>query len=77
MTNEDQVDKNGGTPLHLATYNGHFRICQFIVENVKVKNLSDDDGVTQLHLAALMGHSKFCQIIIENVTERTLLTKMV
>ena len=72
VTDENKVeDKNpaendGTTPLHYAAGNGHWEVCQLIVDHVQDKNPRDDHGVTPLHLAAGNGHWKICQLIVDS-----------
>lgn len=69
--NEDEQ-----TPLHYAARNGHWPICQLIIEhnvdndnNPYDNNPADNRGQTPLHLAAKNGHLTICELIIENVED--------
>ena len=58
---------NGDTPLHNAAENGHFEICQLIIENVTDKNPSNKSGETPLEIATKKGYSNIIQLFTENI----------
>ena len=50
--------KNGYTVLHLATINGHFEICEILINIVDQKNPKDHSGKTPIDFALDRGHVK-------------------
>jgi len=58
------------TALHNFAANGHFGICQIIIENEVDKHPTDYFGNTPLHIAAENGHLEVCQCITEKVTDK-------
>ena len=58
------------TAFHKASEDGHFSICQLIIENSENKNPTDIYGLTPLHLAAENGHLSICELIINNVSDK-------
>ena len=57
------------TPLHLAANNGHFSVCELIINNILRKNPEDQYGWTPLHSAAQNGHLRVCKLILSNIHE--------
>ena len=55
------------TPLHLAASNGHFSVCELIIDNISEKNPEDQFGWTPLHSAAQNGHLRVCKLILSNI----------
>ena len=49
---------NGWTPLHEAAENGHFSVCQLIVNNTKDLKPLNKGGKTPFDLAKEEGHEK-------------------
>lgn len=60
-------DNGGTTPLHLAAAEGHFQVCQAILNEVTDKNPSDDDDWTPFHAAAKYGRTDVCQAIMGQI----------
>ena len=67
-------NEDAQTPLHYAARNGHWSICQLIIEynvdnfnNPNDNNPADNRGQTPLHLAAKNGHLTICELILENI----------
>ena len=59
------------SPLHLAAENGHFRICEMLLESgIEDKNPRGELGLTPLHLAAREGHLDICKLIISELALR-------
>ena len=54
------------TPFHLAANNGHFSVCELIINNTLLKNPKDQHGWTPLHFAAQNGHLRVCKLIWSN-----------
>ena len=57
------------TPLHLAASNGHFSVCELMIDNISRKNPKDRHGWTPLHSAAQNGHLRVCKLILSNILE--------
>ena len=53
------------TPLHSAAYNGHFHICEFLLERGAGVNLKDKAGATPLHSSTYYGYRSICEILIK------------
>ena len=53
----------GTTPFHEAAENGHFSICQLIINNTKDLKPLDFEGKTPFDLAKENGHKKICKLI--------------
>ena len=52
----DSRDKNGNTPLLLASWNGHLATVQYLLGNAGAKvNATDVNGNTSLHVSAFKG----------------------
>ena len=47
--------KDGWTPIHFASLEGHLEIIKYIAEYLEDKNPATHDGVTPLHFAAFKG----------------------
>lgn len=51
----DAEDNLGYTPLHLAAWNGHLKVVEFLKDKAKL-DATSKDGQTPLHVAAQWGH---------------------
>ena len=52
----EATDKNGNTPLMLASWNGHLTSVVYLVESAKAKiDTTDVNGNTPLHVSAFKG----------------------
>lgn len=61
-------DKNGNTPLHLASYWGHLRIVHYLVrKKAKVTSLNND-GNTPLHVACCTSRGDQRVIVQDHLT---------
>ena len=62
----------GKTPLHYASDQGQFEICEFIVDNVDDKNptVGNGNGWTPLHHAAYRGHLAVYELISQHVLDK-------
>ena len=62
----------GKTPLHYASDQGQFEICEFIVDNVDDKNptVGNGNGWTPLHHAAYHGHLAIYKLISQHVPDK-------
>ena len=56
----------GWSPLHLATQNGHARICTILLESNARVNQQKEDGVSPLYIASQKGHVHICTMLLEN-----------
>ena len=74
MVDKKPKDSKGRTPLHIAAFHGHFKVCKLFVDNIEFKernlNLKDFRGWTPLHSAAYNGHERVCLMLIQNVGEK-------
>ena len=61
--------RDRSTPLHFAANNGHFSVCELIINNISRKNPGDECGWTPLHSAAQNGHLRVCKLILRNILE--------
>ena len=61
----DRVAK-GGTPLHLAAYNGHARVVRLLIEHGASVNARTDAGITPLEWAQRNGHMEVVELLIAN-----------
>jgi len=68
VANDSQVvnDKEAGgeTPLHYASYSGHFEIVAFLIANKADVKAADRDGFTPLHYAASAGFLSLVDYLI-------------
>ena len=61
----DRVAK-GGTPLHLAAYNGHSGVVRLLIEHGASVNARTDAGITPLEWAQRNGHMEVVELLIAN-----------
>lgn len=54
------------TPLHWATYRGHFLICKMLIDNGADVQIADECKRTPLHWACCRGHLEIVKLLIEN-----------
>ena len=57
-------DKNGSTPLQLASKNGHVKVAQFLVERGADPTVRDKNEWTPLDLASKNGHVEVAQFLV-------------
>ena len=50
---------------------GHFNICQLIIENVAEINPSNKFGDTPLAYAVKKGHYEICKLLVENLKDKS------
>ena len=65
VDDKNPKDSEGVTALHLASGNGHMKICQLIMDYLDDKNPKDNRGRTPLHLAAGKCYKEYCHCEIE------------
>ena len=64
--------------LHLAAQEGHFEVCQYILNNISVdRNITDFIGRSPIHLAASRGHLQVCKLLIEKLDHQNCKAKCV
>ena len=58
-------DSAGYTALHYAARNGHYKICNILLENDATVNIQTRCGhATALHRAAMQGHSEVVELLL-------------
>ena len=62
IDNKNPADNEGFTPLYVAAQNGHYEVCQIILENVINKNPACHNGTTPFYMAAQNGHVDLCKL---------------
>jgi hypothetical protein len=48
----------------------NLKLCQYIIQNITIKNPEDDRGITPLHLAAEEGNYEVCNLIMNSVSNK-------
>jgi ankyrin repeat protein len=66
---ETLKDKNGMTPLHVASIMGDVELAKILLENGSKVNVVDKDGFTPFHFAADNDHVEFIEFLYENDKE--------
>ena len=61
----DLRDKEGRTPLHLASSRGNFKCAQLLVESGADKDAKSKDGRTALYRAAANGDRRMVEMLID------------
>ena len=69
---EQGADKNkdDGTPLIWASYNGHFEVAQYLVEQGATLDKATILGYTPLAVAASFGHLEVARYLLEQGADR-------
>lgn len=67
--NVNCTDKNGYTPLHHATVNGHREVVERLLKSDAEPGLTDHQGCTPCHLAAWHGDAEICLQLLNAGTE--------
>jgi ankyrin repeat protein len=65
-------DNDGSTPLHCATWKGHFEVVTVLLDagaDVNAQNQNGHWGTTPLHAAAHANHAAIAQLLIERGAE--------
>jgi ankyrin repeat protein len=57
------------TPLHFASYFGHFKVVEFLANHGDDLGAKTDTGLTALHLACLAGHLEVVKLY-DNFTKK-------
>ncbi|XP_052064614.1 ankyrin repeat and sterile alpha motif domain-containing protein 1B-like isoform X3 [Mytilus californianus] len=58
------VDREGYTPLHLTTLNGHKSAVECLLNLDALVSSKDNSGCTPLHLAAWKGYDEICKLFL-------------
>ena len=58
-------DKEGGTPLHVAAFQGHADVARALLEAGASMDAVDKQGRTPLHWAAVRGHAVVARALLE------------
>jgi ankyrin repeat protein len=66
---ETLKDKNGMTPLHVASIMGDVELARILLENGSKVNVVDKDGFTPFHFAADNDHVEFIEFLYEKDKE--------
>ena len=57
-------DKFGRPLLYIAARNGHYKVCEILLENGVDINCTDENGSTPLHAASYHGHEDIIRLLI-------------
>ncbi len=68
-------DKDGVTPLHMASFYGHAAVASKLLNEKANPNLTRADGFTPLHFACLKGNDTIVKALITNGAQLDLKTK--
>ena len=60
----ESKDKFGRPLLYIAAKNGHYKVCEILLEYGADVNCCDENGSTPLHAAAYHGHSDIINLLI-------------
>jgi len=58
-------DKNGATPLHIASANGYISVVEFLLDHHVSTDLADDDQWQAIHAAACWGHLEVVELLAQ------------
>ena len=60
--------EDGFTALHFAAEQGHFDVCEYLINNLdgEDKNPKDKYAQTPMHLVARAGHNEICKVFIDH-----------
>ena len=72
--NPDAANRNGDTPLHLASQNGHFEVVEVLLRNNADANIRNVFGKAPLHIAAEMGYAEIVKAMIDHKVKSMRLT---
>jgi hypothetical protein len=62
-------EQYGQTPLHMAAFNGHKDVAEFLLANKADVNARAKNGSTPLHLAAAKGNKDVVELLLANKAE--------
>ncbi|XP_021564366.1 ankyrin repeat domain-containing protein 39 isoform X2 [Carlito syrichta] len=65
-TDPSQPDSAGYTALHYASRNGHYAVCQFLLESGAKCNAQTHGGATALHRASYCGHTEIARLLLSH-----------
>ncbi|XP_040849419.1 ankyrin repeat domain-containing protein 39 [Ochotona curzoniae] len=63
-TDPSQPDSAGYTALHYASRNGHYAVCQFLLESGAKCDAQTHGGTTALHRASYCGHTEIARLLL-------------
>ncbi|XP_054854619.1 ankyrin repeat domain-containing protein 39 [Eublepharis macularius] len=61
----NESDPLGYTALHYASRNGHYDVCQFLLENKAIPDAQTHGGATPLHRASYCGHINIVKLLLD------------
>lgn len=59
-------DKNGATPLHIASANGYLSVVEFLLDHHVSTEVTDEDHWQPIHAAACWGHLEVVELLAQN-----------
>ncbi|XP_043839943.1 ankyrin repeat domain-containing protein 39 isoform X2 [Dromiciops gliroides] len=65
-TDPSQPDPSGYTALHYASRNGHYAVCQFLLESGAKCDAQTHGGATALHRASYCGHTEVVRLLLSH-----------
>jgi len=65
----DCMTDDGGTPLSIASSDGHLSIARLLIDRGADVNRTYENGFTALHLASKNGHAKVARLLIDRGAE--------
>ena len=66
------ANKDGRTPLHWASENGHLEVAKLLLANNANVDAADKDGRTPLHFACQNGHLEVAKLLLANNADPTI-----
>ncbi|XP_071451376.1 protein phosphatase 1 regulatory subunit 16A [Hetaerina americana] len=68
-------DRQGATPLHIASANGYVRVVEFLLEQHVSTDVRDEDGWSPAHAAACWGHLEVLEMLAHSGADLEAKTK--